>query len=64
MEMIVNRQNEKNMKNTETRLLPIRNSHFGFKDYLKDTKTSDLLMLKPNVIDLEKTDFTAGDIEN
>ena len=54
--IIVNRQ--KNKKKSETKLRLIRNSHFGLKAYLKDTKASDLLMLKLNMIDL-KANYTA-----
>ena len=50
---IVDRLNETNKKNSEAKLRLIRNSHFGFKAYLKDTKGSDLLMLKSNMIDLK-----------
>ena len=35
--MIVDSINETNKKNSETKLRLIRNSHFGLKDYLKDT---------------------------
>ena len=41
--------------NSETKLRLIRNSHFGLKAYLKDTKASDLLMLKLNMVDLKQT---------
>ena len=56
--IIVVRLNEINKKNSETKLRLIRNSHFGLKAYLKDTKASDLLMLKLNMIDL-KANYTA-----
>ena len=57
--MIVDSINETNKKNSETKLRLIRNSHFGLKDYLKDTKiASDLLMLKLNMTDL-KANYTA-----
>ena len=38
--------------------MQIRKSNFGLKAYLKDTKASDLLMLKLNMIDL-KANYTA-----
>ena len=41
--ILVYRLNEKNKKNSETKLRLIRKSHFGLKDYRKDTKASDLL---------------------
>ena len=41
--------NETNKKKSETKLRLIRNLHFGLKDYLKDTKASDLLMRQGSV---------------
>ena len=46
--IIVDRLNEKNKTNSETKLRLVRKSNFGLKAYLKDRKASDLLMLKLN----------------